>query len=68
MADISAIARPYAQAIFELANEAGQLTQWSDALHAAGTAVSDSQVSSLIGQLKNSLCVRSCYSSVLSHD
>ena len=39
MAENSAIARPYAQAIFELASDAGQLSEWSDVLHAAGTAV-----------------------------
>jgi F-type H+-transporting ATPase subunit delta len=49
MAENSAIARPYAQAVFELANQAGQLAEWSDALHAAGTVVSDSQVAGLIG-------------------
>ena len=45
----SAIARPYAQAIFEHAQQAGQLVLWSDALHAAGTVVSDSRVDALIG-------------------
>jgi F-type H+-transporting ATPase subunit delta len=49
MAENSAIARPYAQAVFELANEAGQLDSWSDALHAAGAVVSDPQVIGLIG-------------------
>ena len=49
MAENTAIARPYAQAIFELANESGQLAVWSDALHAAGAVVSDDQVAGLIG-------------------
>ena len=49
MAENAAIARPYAQAIFELANDAGQLAAWSDALHAAGAVVSDPQVTGLIG-------------------
>ncbi|MCP4000796.1 MAG: F0F1 ATP synthase subunit delta [Gammaproteobacteria bacterium] len=49
MAEHAAIARPYAQATFELANESGQLDAWSDALHAAGAVVSDDQVASLIG-------------------
>ena len=49
MAENAAIARPYAQAIFELANEARQLAEWSDVLHAAGAVVSDAQVSVLIG-------------------
>jgi F-type H+-transporting ATPase subunit delta len=49
MAENSAIARPYAHAIFELANDVGQLADWSDALHAAGEVVSDSRVAALIG-------------------
>jgi len=49
MAENAAIARPYAQATFELANEAGQLGQWSGALHAAGVVVSDPQVAAIIG-------------------
>jgi F-type H+-transporting ATPase subunit delta len=49
MAENAAIARPYARAVFELANSAGQLAVWSDALHAAGAVVSDPQVTGLIG-------------------
>ena len=49
MADNAAIARPYAQAIFELASEGKQLGQWSDALHAAALVVSDERVAALIG-------------------
>jgi F-type H+-transporting ATPase subunit delta len=49
MAENAAIARPYAQALFELANEAGQLAEWSDVLHVAGAVVSDGQVAALIG-------------------
>ena len=49
MAENAAIARPYAQAAFELANAAGQLAAWSDALHAAGVVVCDPQVIGLIG-------------------
>jgi F-type H+-transporting ATPase subunit delta len=52
MAENIAIARPYAHAIFELASEAGQLAEWSAALHAAGLVVSDAQVSKLIGAPK----------------
>ena len=48
MAENAAIAKPYAKAVFELANAAGQLQQWSDALHAAGAAVSDATVATLI--------------------
>lgn len=49
MAENGAIARPYAQAIFDLASSSGQLVAWSDALHAAGAVVSDQSVSGLIG-------------------
>ncbi len=48
MAENAAIARPYAQAAFEVANEANQLTAWSDALHAAGIVVNDPQVAGVI--------------------
>ena len=49
MADNAAIARPYAQAIFELANESGTLSDWSEALHAAALVIADEQVAALIG-------------------
>ena len=48
MADNIAIARPYAQAAFETANEAGQLDAWSDAIAAAAAVVTDDQVAGLI--------------------
>jgi F-type H+-transporting ATPase subunit delta len=41
MADNNTIARPYAQAAFDLAREAGSLEQWSGALGAAATVMSD---------------------------
>lgn len=44
-----AIARPYAQAIFEIANGSGQLSVWSDVLHTAAATVADPQVAALIG-------------------
>ena len=49
MAENIAIARPYAQAAFELARDAGQLDSWSDALAAAAIVVADPQVKALIG-------------------
>jgi len=49
MAENSAIARPYAEAAFELANEAGQLDAWSEAIGAAAAVVGDGQVAALIG-------------------
>lgn len=48
MAENSSIARPYAEAAFDLAREAGQLAGWSDTLHAAGQAVSDEQLARMI--------------------
>jgi len=39
MANYDAIARPYAQAVFELAKESGRLEVWSDILEAAAEAV-----------------------------
>lgn len=48
MAENSSIARPYAIAAFELAQEAGQLAGWSECLHAAGLAVADAALARLI--------------------
>ena len=44
MADNNTIARPYAQALFELANDAGKLGPWSEALDVAGQLLADGQV------------------------
>lgn len=44
MADNITIARPYAQALFELANEAGELAAWSASLDTAGALFADSEV------------------------
>lgn len=48
MAEHTGIARPYAEAVFQLARDAGQLTGWSDALHAAALAVADDALARLI--------------------
>lgn len=48
MAENIGIARPYAEAVFDLARESGQLGAWSDALHAAALAVADADVEQLI--------------------
>ncbi len=48
MADNNTIARPYAQAVFELANESGDLDTWSGALGAAGDLMADGQVSTYL--------------------
>ncbi len=44
MADNNTIARPYAQAVFEIANESGDLATWSAALGIAGQLLADGQV------------------------
>ncbi len=44
MADNNTIARPYAQAVFELANEADDLAAWSSSLETAGALLADGQV------------------------
>jgi F-type H+-transporting ATPase subunit delta len=41
MADFSTVARPYAKALFDLANGEGKLPAWSDALGAAVAVVGD---------------------------
>ena len=49
MADNNTIARPYAQAVFELANESGDLDTWSEALDLAGQLLADGQVATYLG-------------------
>lgn len=49
MAEKSTIARPYAQAAFELAQEKGDLKIWSDMLELCAMIVRDERVSRLIG-------------------
>ncbi len=49
MAEKSTIARPYAQAAFDLAQEKGGLKSWSEMLELCAMIVSDKQVSRLIG-------------------
>lgn len=44
MADNNTIARPYAKAAFDTANEAGELAAWSEALTIAGALLADGQV------------------------
>ncbi|HSG66636.1 MAG TPA: F0F1 ATP synthase subunit delta [Gammaproteobacteria bacterium] len=41
MAEFSTVARPYAKALFAIARASGELSAWSDALHAAAAVVSD---------------------------
>jgi F-type H+-transporting ATPase subunit delta len=47
MAEIRTTARPYAEAVFELARARGQYARWSEALGALEAVVRDPQVSAL---------------------
>lgn len=44
MADKNSIARPYAQAIFDLAKDSGALNEWAAALDVAGTLLAEEAV------------------------
>lgn len=48
MADNNTIARPYAQAVFELARDAGALGPWSDALGTARVLLADGAVAEFL--------------------
>lgn len=48
MADNNTIARPYAQAAFDIANEAGELAAWSESLTMAGALLADGQVAEFL--------------------
>lgn len=49
MADNNTIARPYAQAVFEIAQEQGALGDWGDSLDKAGAVLADGQVADYLG-------------------
>lgn len=49
MVEKSTIARPYAQAIFDLAHRQGRLAEWSDMLNLAAHVASDADMVALIG-------------------
>ncbi|HTT36691.1 MAG TPA: F0F1 ATP synthase subunit delta [Burkholderiales bacterium] len=44
MAELVTVARPYAQAVFSLAQERAQLAQWSEMLHFVADVCADGQV------------------------
>lgn len=48
MAELSTLARPYAEAVFRLAKDAGDLKAWSDRLKSAAQVAADSQMRALI--------------------
>jgi F-type H+-transporting ATPase subunit delta len=49
MADNNTIARPYAEAVFEVAKKAGDLAEWSAALEIAGELLADGRVAKFLG-------------------
>ena len=49
MAEPSTVARPYAEAVFKLADGAGALAKWSEMLGALALVAADSRVSAAIG-------------------
>ncbi len=49
MAEISTVARPYAEAAFKLAQESGTVPAWSDLVASLGAIASDPQVASRLG-------------------
>lgn len=49
MADNNTIARPYAEAAFEVASEGGDLARWSAALETAAELLADGQVVTFLG-------------------
>ncbi len=49
MAEITTIARPYAQAVFSLAEEQKDLKSWSETLQLAAAIASDADMQGLIG-------------------
>jgi len=48
MAELSTLARPYAKAVFEYAEAAGTLEQWSSLLAMLGAVVTDARVEQLL--------------------
>ena len=49
MAEVSTVARPYAKAAFEYAQEKGVLTQWSNMLALVATVAADSEMKNVLG-------------------
>lgn len=52
MADKNTIARPYAQAVFDLARDAGALDKWAAALELAGELLADGKVAKFLSMPK----------------
>ncbi|MFP3874255.1 MAG: F0F1 ATP synthase subunit delta, partial [Thiohalophilus sp.] len=49
MAEKSTIARPYAQAAFDLAQQQGKLKEWSEMLHWLAAVAADDAAMDLVG-------------------
>lgn len=49
MAELSTIARPYAQAIFELAQASGEFSRWTEVLELLGVVAQDKNLAPLLG-------------------
>ena len=49
MAEKSTIARPYAEAVFQLAQQKGQLKEWSDMLQTVAMITADEDMKGIIG-------------------
>ena len=49
MADNNTVARPYAQAVFDVANEGGTLAAWSESLDVAGQLLADDGLLEYLG-------------------
>jgi len=49
MAEKTTIARPYAEAVFELAQQRKELPRWSDMLQLAAAVAADARMSALVG-------------------
>ncbi len=48
MAELTTIARPYAEAVFELARDQGKLEQWADALQLAAAVSQDANMKAVL--------------------
>jgi F-type H+-transporting ATPase subunit delta len=52
MSELTTAARPYARAVFEMANEAGSLAKWSEALALMGAVADNEEVKTLLATPK----------------
>jgi len=52
MSELKTAARPYARAVFEMANESGGLTKWSNSLSFMSAVVSNEEVQALLANPK----------------